>query len=79
MGSEYTAPAECRDVRGPAHGVPGGRLPNIFECWVDREATLLSGGDQCTRLYDFCQMDSGKPEPVDRDEPRHVAESGCDG
>jgi len=43
--------------------------PNIFACWVDREATFLSGGDQCTRLYDFCQMDSGKPQPADRDEP----------
>ncbi|HEU4539611.1 MAG TPA: lipoyl synthase [Jiangellaceae bacterium] len=49
--------------------------PNIFECWEDREATFLIGGDHCTRRCDFCQIDTGKPEPLDRDEPRRVAES----
>jgi lipoic acid synthetase len=49
--------------------------PNIFECWEDREATFLIGGDQCTRRCDFCQIDTGKPAPLDRDEPRRVAES----
>ncbi|MDQ1694862.1 MAG: lipoyl synthase [Frankiaceae bacterium] len=49
--------------------------PNIFECWEDREATFLIGGDQCSRRCDFCQIDTGKPQPLDRDEPRRVAES----
>ena len=49
--------------------------PNIYECWEDREATFLIGGDQCTRRCDFCQIDTGKPEPLDRDEPRRVATS----
>jgi lipoyl synthase len=49
--------------------------PNIFECWEDREATFLIGGDHCTRRCDFCLIDTGKPEPLDRDEPRRVAES----
>jgi lipoic acid synthetase len=49
--------------------------PNIYECWEDREATFLIGGDQCTRRCDFCQIDTGRPEPHDRDEPRRVAES----
>lgn len=49
--------------------------PNIFECWEDREATFLIGGDQCTRRCDFCQIDTGKPGALDRDEPRRVAES----
>jgi lipoyl synthase len=49
--------------------------PNIFECWEDREATFLIGGEQCTRRCDFCQIDTGKPAPLDRDEPRRVAES----
>ncbi|HEY8788122.1 MAG TPA: lipoyl synthase [Actinopolymorphaceae bacterium] len=49
--------------------------PNIFECWEDREATFLIGGDQCTRRCDFCQIDTGKPDDLDRDEPRRVAES----
>jgi lipoyl synthase len=49
--------------------------PNIYECWEDREATFLIGGDQCTRRCDFCQIDTGKPADLDRDEPRRVAES----
>ncbi len=49
--------------------------PNIFECWEDREATFLIGGDQCTRRCDFCQIDTGKPLPLDEGEPRRVAES----
>ncbi len=49
--------------------------PNIFECWEDREATFLIGGDQCTRRCDFCQIDTGKPADFDADEPRRVADS----
>ena len=49
--------------------------PNIYECWEDREATFLIGGEQCTRRCDFCQIDTGKPSPLDTDEPRRVAES----
>ena len=49
--------------------------PNIFECWEDREATFLIGGERCTRRCDFCNIDTGKPLPLDRDEPRRVAES----
>jgi lipoic acid synthetase len=49
--------------------------PNIFECWEDREATFLIGGDQCTRRCDFCQIDTGRPADLDLDEPRRVAES----
>jgi lipoic acid synthetase len=49
--------------------------PNIFECWEDREATFLIGGDQCTRRCDFCQIATGKPDPLDTGEPRRVAES----
>ncbi|WP_181774815.1 lipoyl synthase [Amycolatopsis pittospori] len=49
--------------------------PNIYECWEDREATFLIGGDQCTRRCDFCQIDTGKPAALDTTEPRKVAES----
>jgi lipoic acid synthetase len=49
--------------------------PNIYECWEDREATFLIGGDRCTRRCAFCLIDTGKPEELDRDEPRRVAES----
>ena len=49
--------------------------PNIYECWEDREATFLIGGDACTRRCDFCQIDTGRPAPLDPDEPRRVAAS----
>ena len=49
--------------------------PNIFECWEDREATFLIGGDSCTRRCDFCQIESRKPEGYDRGEPLRVGES----
>jgi lipoic acid synthetase len=49
--------------------------PNIYECWEDREATFLIGGDQCTRRCDFCQIDTGKPADFDAGEPLRVAES----
>jgi lipoyl synthase len=49
--------------------------PNIFECWEDREATFLIGGDQCTRRCDFCQIDTGKPAALDTSEPLRVAQS----
>jgi lipoyl synthase len=75
MGPEYT---ELRDLvrREGLHTVcQEAGCPNIYECWEDREATFLIGGDQCTRRCDFCQIDTGRPEALDRDEPRRVAES----
>ena len=51
------------------------QCPNIYECWQDREATFLVGGSACTRRCDFCQIATGRPKSLDRDEPRRVAES----
>jgi lipoic acid synthetase len=75
MGPEYTALKDL--VRGEGlHTVcEEAGCPNIFECWEDREATFLIGGATCSRNCSFCQIDSGRPEPLDRDEPRRVAES----
>jgi lipoyl synthase len=47
--------------------------PNIFECWDDREATFLILGDRCTRRCGFCDVETARPMPVDRDEPERVA------
>ncbi|GAB6939139.1 lipoyl synthase [Isoptericola variabilis] len=75
MGPEY------RELKGLVKGeglhtvCEEAGCPNIFECWEDREATFLIGGDQCTRRCDFCQIDTGKPADFDADEPRRVAES----
>jgi len=49
--------------------------PNIGECWDQRTATIMILGDTCTRSCGFCNVKTGKPAPVDHDEPRRVAES----
>ena len=74
-GREYTALQHLVKAEGLHTVCQEAGCPNIFECWEDREATFLIGGDQCTRRCDFCQIDTGKPLPLDRDEPRRVAES----
>ena len=74
-GPEYTALNSLVRREGLHTVCQEAGCPNIFECWEDREATFLIGGDQCTRRCDFCQIDTGKPQPLDRDEPRRVAES----
>lgn len=75
VGSEYT------DMRNRMEGASlhtvcaEANCPNIYECWEDREASFLIGGDICTRRCDFCFIKTGKPTEYDRDEPRRVAES----
>ena len=49
--------------------------PNIGECWGDRTATFMILGDICTRRCGFCAIATGRPEPVDRDEPGRVGEA----
>jgi lipoic acid synthetase len=51
------------------------KCPNIFECWSDRTATFMLGGDICTRHCGFCAVGKGEPGQLDADEPRHVAEA----
>jgi lipoic acid synthetase len=75
MGPEYTELQALVRREGLHTVCQEAGCPNIYECWEDREATFLIGGDQCTRRCDFCQIDTGKPAPLDRDEPRRVAES----
>jgi lipoyl synthase len=75
MGPQYRELQELVQSEGLHTVCQEAGCPNIFECWEDREATFLIGGDQCTRRCDFCQIDTGKPQPLDRDEPRRVAES----
>ncbi|QLQ10863.1 MAG: lipoyl synthase [Nocardioidaceae bacterium] len=75
MGPEYTQLQALVKSEGLHTVCQEAGCPNIYECWEDREATFLIGGDQCTRRCDFCQIDTGRPEPLDRDEPRRVAES----
>jgi len=75
MGPEYTRLRSLVKSEGLHTVCQEAACPNIFECWEDKEATFLIGGDRCTRRCDFCNIDTGKPDPIDRDEPRKVAES----
>jgi lipoic acid synthetase len=75
MGPEFTALHGLVQREGLHTVCQEAGCPNIYECWEDREATFLIGGDQCTRRCDFCQIDTGKPADFDADEPRRVAES----
>jgi lipoic acid synthetase len=75
MGPEYTELKALVQREGLHTVCQEAGCPNIYECWEDREATFLIGGDQCTRRCDFCQIDTGRPLPLDRDEPRRVADS----
>jgi len=74
-GPEYTRIKELVKSEGLHTVCQEAGCPNIFECWEDKEATFLIGGEQCTRRCDFCQIDTGKPQALDTDEPRRVAES----
>jgi len=75
MGPEYTKLRSLVAKEGLHTVCQEAACPNIFECWEDREATFLIGGEACTRRCDFCNIDTGKPLPLDRDEPRRVAKS----
>jgi lipoic acid synthetase len=75
MGPEYTRLRALVKTESLHTVCQEAACPNIFECWEDKEATFLIGGERCTRRCDFCNIDTGKPLPLDRDEPRRVAES----
>jgi lipoic acid synthetase len=75
MGPEYQELHKLVKTEGLHTVCQEAGCPNIYECWEDREATFLIGGSQCTRRCDFCQIDTGKPADLDRDEPRRVGES----
>jgi len=75
MGPQYSALRSLVAKEGLHTVCQEAACPNIYECWGDKEATFLIGGSACTRRCDFCNIDTGKPEALDRDEPRRVAES----
>ncbi|MET9798611.1 lipoyl synthase [Nocardiopsis alba] len=75
MGPEYTELQSLVKGEGLHTVCQEAGCPNIYECWEDREATFLIGGDQCTRRCDFCQIATGKPTALDKMEPLKVATS----
>lgn len=75
IGPDYTELQQLVKSEGLHTVCQEAGCPNIFECWADREATFLIGGDSCTRRCDFCQIESRKPSGYDTTEPARVAES----
>ncbi|MGL5864663.1 MAG: lipoyl synthase [Dermatophilaceae bacterium] len=75
IGPEYTQIHSMVKNQGLHTVCQEAGCPNIFECWEDREATFLIGGDTCTRRCDFCDIATGRPAPLDLGEPLRVAES----
>ncbi|XDD48793.1 lipoyl synthase [Leptospira sp. WS92.C1] len=49
--------------------------PNLNHCWSRKTATYMLGGDICTRRCSYCDVASGKPKPLDKEEPQRVSES----
>ncbi len=49
--------------------------PNIGECWSKKHATMMIMGDTCTRACAFCNVRTGRPDPLDGDEPARVADA----
>ena len=70
MGPEYTELHSMVKTEGLHTVCQEAGCPNIFECWEDREATFLIGGDVCTRRCDFCDIATGRP---DGPRPRRAA------
>lgn len=71
----YTDTKRIVDAHGLHTICSSGRCPNLGECWGRGTATFMIGGDICTRTCKFCNTLSGKPLPLDPNEPERIAES----
>ena len=71
----YAATREIVKSKGLVTVCEEAGCPNIGECWDKKHATMMIMGDTCTRACSFCNVITGKPAPLDTDEPRRVAEA----
>lgn len=71
----YQATREIVKSKGLVTVCEEAGCPNIGECWEQKHATMMIMGDTCTRACSFCNVITGKPGPLDSDEPRRVAEA----
>ena len=74
-GEKFRKVKKIVDEHGLNTICTSGRCPNMGECWGNGTATLMILGDICTRACKFCAVKTGKPLPVDLEEPKKVAES----
>src|SRR5690242_1194868 len=75
VGENYHALKQLARGLGLHTVCESARCPNIGECWNHRTATFMLLGELCTRRCGFCAVPKGKPQPLDHDEPRRVAEA----
>lgn len=74
-GEDYHWLKRLMRVKGLHTVCEAANCPNIGECWSRRTATFMILGEVCTRACRFCNVRSGRPDQVDPDEPRRVAEA----
>ncbi len=74
-GDEYTRIKSMMRSKALHTVCEEARCPNISECWSAGTATFMINGDTCTRSCGFCAVKTGKPLPLDWDEPRRVADA----
>ncbi len=75
IGEEYRHVRSVVDTHKLHTICESGNCPNMGECWGEGTATFMILGNICTRSCGFCAVATGKPEPVDWDEPQRVAEA----
>lgn len=75
VNDRYTEAKRIVDTHGLHTICSSGRCPNMGECWGKGTATFMIGGDICTRSCKFCNTKSGRPLPLDGNEPESVARS----
>jgi lipoic acid synthetase len=75
IGEEYKQVRNLVDQHKLHTICESGNCPNMGECWGEGTATFMILGNICTRSCGFCAVATGKPEPVDWDEPQRVAEA----
>ncbi len=75
VGENYHALKQLARSLGLHTVCESAHCPNIGECWHHKTATFMMLGNLCTRRCGFCAVPKGRPEPIDMDEPRRVAEA----
>src|SRR5246500_1233434 len=75
VGENYHALKQLARSLGLHTVCESAQCPNIGECWNHKTATFMMLGNTCTRRCGFCAVPKGRPEPIDLDEPRRVAQA----
>ena len=75
QGENYTKVKKIVELNQLHTNCSSGKCPNIGECWTKGTATFMIAGDICTRSCKFCATQTGKPLPLDEDEPKKIAQS----